>query len=222
MEAVLKIEKSKFLAITTLLAAASGMSAFTACTITTTNSGDADSGVTPDSSIPPVTDSSTTTDASNPDTSTATDGSTPDASNPDAAPTCLGDTGPIASCTGTGTNCLNSPDGQFYCDNYLQGFKNGVAADAAKCLALAPTCEAAPDPTEACAIAALSKACPDPAGAVPCQTAITSCGTAATITQARCEQLYAGLNTAGRAAFTDCTSEGCGLTDNSCFLPTFP
>lgn len=206
-EAALKIEKSKFLAITTVLAAASGMSAFTACTITTTNGG-GDAGA--DSSVTPGTDGST-----------PTDGSSGDASKPDAAPTCLGDTGPAASCTGTGTNCLTSIEGQNVCGGFRAGFKNDVAAETAKCLALAPTCEAIPDPVESCAIAALAKACPDPAAATPCRTAIAACGTAATVTQARCEQLYAGLNAVGRTAFANCTAEGCGLLDNTCFLPIF-
>ena len=214
----MKIEKSKFLAITTVLAAASGVSAFTACTITTTNGG-GDAGA--DSSVTPAPDSGgTPTDGSSTDGS-STDGSPGDASTPDAAPTCLGDTGPAASCSGTGTNCLTSVDGQLACGNFLAGFRNGVAAEAAKCLALAPTCEATPDPVETCAVAALAKACPDTAAVTPCRTAITNCGTAVTLSQARCEQLYAGLNAAGRQAFADCTAEGCGLIDNTRCLPVF-
>ncbi len=216
----MKIDRSKFFAITTVLAAASGVSAFTACTITTTNTG-SDSGADSSTSADSSTGDSSTGDSSTGDSSTG-DAAKPDGTAPDAAPTCLDQDGAgTATCTG-GAGCMAAPAGQGFCADLNLSFKNAVARDAVKCLGLAPTCEAIPDPFETCAVAALAKACPDPAAAAPCQAAIAACMAdgvpTPAINLARCQQLYSGLSASGRTKFATCTVEGCGLIDNSCFL----
>ncbi len=215
----MKIDKTRFFAITGVLAAASGLGAISACTLTTVNGGE------PDAATTPLPDSSTT----DPDATTTGDSSTTtDATTTDAtadASSCLGDDKMLnpscASFADAGTNCASSEGGQFYCPNVQANYVNGVARSIMQCLSLAPTCEAVPDPFATCTLAALDKACPDAAAAAPCAAAAQACAAeqvTPTINQAKCQQYYSGLSSVGRTRFTSCAAEGCALVENAgCF-----
>lgn len=214
----MKLDKSRFLAITGLLAAASGVAAVSACTITSVT-GDVDGGNT-------TTDASTTTDGAvvdppvgdaSPDSTTTTDAA-------DSAPSCLGDdkvqNPSCDSFADASTNCAGQA-GTLYCNDVQAKFRNGVARGIMECLKLAPTCEAIPDPITKCTLDTLDKACPDLAAtAAPCQAAAKTCtdlGVTPDIDQAKCQQYLAGLSPAGRTEFTSCAAEGCTLNAATAF-----
>jgi len=216
----LKIDKARFFAITGVLAAASGLGSVSACTLTTVNGGGPDGSTT-------VPDGSTTDpDASTGDAATS-DATTSDATTVDAADgaSCLGaDKVQNPSCgsfVDAGVSCAGSEGGQFYCPNIQDTYVNGVARSIMQCLALAPTCEAVPDPLERCTLAALDQACVDSAAATPCAQAAQACsteGVTPTITPAKCQQYWSALSAAGRTRFTSCAAEGCALVATSgCF-----
>lgn len=221
----MNIDKKRFLALTGVIAAASGIATMQACSLTV-NGGDPD-GAAP---IPTVDSSSQDPDGSASVDSSSPDSSTRDATTADAADgaTCLGDdkmlNPPCASFVNeAGTSCAGSPVGQSFCPASKANFVNGVSREIMECLKLAPTCEAVPNPLESCTYKALDRACVVPAAKAPCQQALMNCtqsGVTPTIDQAKCERYYSGLSPQGQLGFQSCTSEGCGLIETSyCFLP---
>jgi hypothetical protein len=218
----LKIDRTRFFAITGVLAAASGLGAISACTLTTIT------GDGPDGSITTPTVDSSTTD---PDATTGSDATADAIAKPDATAdasdgsTCLSDDKVLNPSCGSfvdaGVSCAGSQQGQATCPAIQQNYVNGVSRAIMQCLSLAPSCEAVPDPTETCLFAALDKACPDATTAAPCQMAAQQCTTAGvtpTINQAKCQQYLSGLNATGRAKFASCATEGCSLTSDAfCF-----
>lgn len=211
----MKLDKSRFLAITGLLAAASGVVAVSACTITSVN-GNVDGGQT--------TDASTTSDGAVVEPGDAATDSTTTSDAADATTSCLGDdkvqNPSCDSFADASTNCAGQA-GTLYCNDVQTKFRNGVARGIMECLKLAPTCEATPDPITKCTLDTLDKACPDLAAtAAPCQAAAKACtdlGVTPTINQAKCQQYLSGLSPAGRTAFTSCAAEGCTLEATSAF-----
>ncbi len=217
----MKIDRSKFITITGALAAASGITAFSACTIVSTSGGNPDAASPSDS-------------ATNPDGPLG-DGETPDGSSEagadagvDSPAGCLGDDKVLnPSCSsfaadgGDAGACIRGQEGQSACASYQTNMRNGVARAAILCLAVAPTCEGTVDAITRCGLEALSRACPDPAAQAFCQKEIAACaaaGTTPAVTQKQCEQYASGLNDKGRAAFTSCATEGCALVDTGCFV----
>ncbi len=213
----MQIDRSRFLVLTGALATASlgAVAGASGCTIVTNNG----------------TDASVTSDGSTPqnDGATTGDGSTTGDGAADAS-TCLGDDKLLnpscASLAGDGgvTNCVQDPNiGQPACADFQVGFRNGVAREAVQCLVTLPTCEGlATDPVADCAIKAMKKSCPTAEAATLCKKAVTDCAAASitpTVSEAECTAIASGLNAAGRQAFTDCVTEGCSLTDTSCFIP---
>jgi hypothetical protein len=212
----MKIDKSKFLVLTGVLAAGTaGAAMMNACTVTSTNNAG-------DGGTSSVDGSSGGTDGS----SGGTDGSTSDAAGDgggDAAATCLGDDKVLnPSCssfldagTDGGSGCIQSANGQSTCNSAQSALKNGVARDVIQCLSAAPACEggATPDVANDCVIAALGKACPDADTDAFCTDQLAKCTAGASLTKAQCMQYMAGLKPAARTAFaTSCADEGgCAL-----------
>lgn len=217
----MKIDKSRFLALTGVLAAASGIGAVSACTLTTVTGNEPDGSTTT-----PVLDSGTESDGAT-TSDAATSDATSDAPTTDAADgaACLGpdkvQNPPCSSFVDAGTSCAGSEGGQFYCSQVEDKYTNGVARSIMQCLSLAPTCEAVPDPIARCTFAALDQACLDSAAATPCMQAAQACagnGITPTIDQAKCQKYFSGLSATGRTEFTSCAVEGCALVENSgCF-----
>lgn len=213
----MKIDKSRFLVLTTSLAAASAAAliAIPGCSTTQTST---------DAGTQPANDSGgsgdvTTNDSGGGDTGT------------DSGPTCLGDKGPAPVCfatpVGEGDGGLDADDAggdagvdakcAYECDRVSMYFKKDVAKAVNDCLDTAPTCEGGvPD----CVDKALPKVCDDSTAKDFCTPLVQGCqvdgGDAATtpLTQAACEAIAKALTTEGRTAFTVCVSDeglGCDL-----------
>lgn len=210
----MKIDKSKFLVLTSVLAAGTAAAALAAPGCSSTSNGTTDGGASVDGSSGGGGDGGG-------DGSATTDGGGGDGGGGDGGeclgddkvlnPTCasfLGDGGADAA---AGT-CITAVEGQAACTSFQANLRNGVAREAVKCLNLAPTCEAVPDPVTGCFDQAAAKACADPEAATFCTAQLAKC-TAGSIGQADCVKYMNALTSAGRTKFaTNCADEaGCAF-----------
>ena len=188
----MKVDRSRFLLLTTALAAASAVGVMaTGCTVNST-----DKGTTTPTPTPGV------------------DGSVPDSgtdayTNPDGGEggACLDDSGGAASCSGVSTSCAAT------CAPYLANYKSGVARDIISCLTTLPTCEGTDAEAQIsnCVQLALAKSCEDLTATEFCAPMAESCGIAganASTELEACVGVAKGLNATGRAVFTQCVTEG--------------
>lgn len=191
----MKVDRSRFLLLTTALSAATAVAITAGCTVKSSDNGS--SGTTT-----PPTEAGSPYDSS-PD-AYATDGDTDGGS-------CLDDTGSAPDCTAqTGTACTT------VCQHYLPNYKKGVARSIADCLKLLPSCEGADNAILACVQTALGAACQDPTAEGYCGPLADACnsdagtdaGAASPLEKQDCVDLANGLNSTGRAAFTTCITEG--------------
>jgi hypothetical protein len=243
----LNIDKTKFLALTASLAAATAIAA--GCTVTTlapTEPGRSDAatgdGSVPESDATVATDSGTNGSdggsgdgASNADGAIRPDGALPPAdggSTADGGVACLDDlptAGAMAPCmTGNPTGCISEPEGNQACLALANNGTKGVQREVEACLTLAPTCEATLDanPIWNCVKDAASKACDVPAATAACDAVLKSpaCANGASrVTLAECAKLSSALNDIGRQNLAACFSEsgGCALADDGCFRVAF-
>ncbi len=221
----MKIDKSKFLVLTSVLAAGTAAAAMSTGACTTTTNNPTDGGTSSvDGSSGGTDGSSGGTDGSSGGGDGATDGG-------DDGSACLGDDKVLnPSCssfleagTDAGGSCLTSLDGQDACTSFQANLRNGVAREAVNCLKIAPTCEALPDPVGGCLDQAAAKACPDTAVDALCTAELAKC-TAGAITKADCVKYMTALTPAARTKFTtNCADEvGCSLSNadavKSCIL----
>jgi hypothetical protein len=197
----MKIDKNRFLFLTTSLAATAAAALVvttSACNTTTT---DTDAG----NNNPPQNDAGSNEDEG------GTNGGDPDASEPGS---CLGseerppfcspevegvDSGVTAKC---GNECIMAAN----------IFKPAVAEDINKCL------NTVPDPTEEgacyeklapCIADSIAKACDDQAATEFCSAVLATCDEAGAVpTQAECEAVARAMTSPAREAFTTCTVEG--------------
>jgi len=201
----MKIDKSRFLLLTTTLAAtATALVVATACNTTSTST-DNDGGT-------PV----------NPDSGNSTDA----AGNSEGGGDGGGDAGACLGTDQTAPFCGPEVEGMdsgvpakctTECDSVSALFKGGVAAEISACL------DKLPDPTQegacntglpGCVTDAVAKACDDPTAAEFCAT---TCGADSGVedagfTQRECEAVAKALSTQGRETFTNCAAEsGCGF-----------
>ena len=112
------------------------------------------------------------------------------------------------------------------CAHYLPNYKKGVARAITECIIKLPTCEGATAEVANCVQNALAKACPDSTAVGFCSPIVESCkgdgGDAgvAPLDIGECTDMATGLNSAGRAAFTSCVTEGtagyCKASPSSC------
>jgi len=185
----MKVDRSRFLLLTTALAAASAVGVMaTGCTVTSTDKG-------------------TTTPTPGVDGSTADTGTDAYVADGGDGGACLDDTGGAASCTGISTSCAAA------CEPYLANYKSGVARDIISCLNSLPTCEGTGAETQIanCVQLALAKTCDDPSATTFCTPMAESCGADGGTTGLEltaCVGVAKGLNATGRAAFTTCVTEG--------------
>lgn len=216
----MKIDKSRFLLLTTSLAAtATALAVATvACnsTSTSTDAGDQQPSTTPDGGGN-TTNSEGGTDGGGGEQCLGTDG-----------------TAPMCSPTGEGGGDDAGADGgatvakcQFECQSAVSTFKTGVAVAINSCLDKAvadPTVEGAcAGALPGCASEAIAQACDDPTAAEFCTTTLAQCGGddagadagAGAITQDKCIAVAKALSGEGKTTLTTCITEGndCG----SCF-----
>ena len=186
----MKVERSRFLLLTTALAAASAVGIMaTGCTVTSKDKG---------TTTPPVT----TVDSG------GTDGGG-DAYYPDGGDggACHDDTGDAPTCTGASPGCGAA------CEHYLPNYKKAVARDIISCLIGLPTCEGTGVEAQmaTCVQLALGKACDDTTATGFCTPIAESCasdGGTAALDLDICTGLAKGLNATGRTAFTTCVTKG--------------
>ncbi|HSO38718.1 MAG TPA: hypothetical protein VLT33_39585 [Labilithrix sp.] len=199
----MKVDRSRFLLLTTALAAASAVGVMaTGCTVTSTDKG-------------------TTTPPSGVDSGGAADDGGADAYYTDGGDggACLDDTGETPTCAAVNASCTAA------CQHYLPNYKKGVARSIIGCIAALPTCEGVDAQAEVsnCVQIALGKACADNTATDFCTPISESCGAdagKAALDLQVCTDVATGLNSSGRAAFTTCITEGtagyCKLDPTSC------
>ena len=214
----MKIDKTRFLVLTSGLAAASA-AALIACSSSTTKTDNPNNG----------TDSGTTDSGGNADTGATGDG------GGDAAVACLSDKGPEPFCSAEGLVDAGDVDADTdggdagsqqpsacpeHCDVGRLNFKTDVAADIKKCLDTGTMgCDNAA--LLDCEAKALAKTCDDPTVTALCTPVVAACADAGVEdggvapTQESCEKLMKGLNQIGRDSFTGCVQEGI-LTCGQC------
>lgn len=198
----MKIDKSRFLLLTTTLAATTaGAVAVTTTACNITNTTDTDAG-----SATPGADAGNDKDSSS-------DGST----SADAGAACLGTTGKAPFCGPEveGTDAGVPAKCAFECSSVSKLFKTGVAAAISSCLDTRvsdPTVEGACyDELTPCVEGALAGACDDSTAATYCTTTLQACGDAGTVpSQADCVRVVKALSADGRTALTNCTVESAG------------
>ena len=200
----MKVDRNRFLMLTTALAAATAVGAMvTGCTVTSTDKG-----------TPPITDcKNASCDAGN-------DAYVSEAGDGGDASACLTDDGVAPTCEGLDVSC------QAACAGYLANYKKGVARDITACLLKLPTCEGASTEIASCVQGALGRACDDPSTTSFCTPFVMSCGGDGgdggpqSLDLGECKDVATGLNSAGRAAFTSCVTEGtagyCIASPTSC------
>lgn len=207
----MQIDKSRFLFLTSSLAAtAAAVVVSTSACGTTTTATDTDAGT----DDPTADDSGT--DGGSSDGSAGDGSSSTDAS--DAAVACLGTDGTAPFCGPEIEGVDGGPPAkcQFECSNVSKIFKTGVAVEISACLD-----KDVPDPTvegacfagvAPCVEGALAKACEDDTAAAYCTTLLAGCGDAAPVpSQADCIGVVSALSAAGKTSLSDCTAEGgCG------------
>jgi hypothetical protein len=232
------IDKSKFLAISSALAAATALAA--GCTIVSTNNpppAGVDSGVEVDSGMMMTSDGSTmmngdsavNTDASpSGDAGPKSDGSvvTNDAaSDSGPKPACLDDSatpGAMAPCVTTAMTCLATPEGEGACYGAGANVISGVGRAISACLDSAATC--GPTTIDDCIKSSALQACEKPAVRAVCTQTVAACkalGMTPQISEDECTKLGSALNGAGFASLSSCFTEaglgGCGLANDACF-----
>jgi len=207
----MKIDKTRFLVLTSGLAAASA-AALIACSSSTTKTDNPNNG----------TDSGSTDSGGNTDTGATGDG------GGDAAVACLSDKGEAPFCTASGEGLDAGDDAatdgggdggamESACpDQCVQArtyFKSDVAADIDKCLnGGTMSCEGTTLAT--CATAALAKTCDDATATTYCDTVMETCAGDAAVdsgtpfTKEQCVAAAKGLNDFGRSTFLTCVQEG--------------
>lgn len=203
----MKIDKKRFLFLTTSIAAAATTAlvvSATGCnTVHTEDDAGSSSGSTP-----------TADSGSNEDTGAGDGGSSSDA---DAAVACLGNTGaaPLCGPANEGEDAGGLAKCSLECDHHNATFKTEVAKAISDCLDVAfdgPTFEGCASAEAPCVEAALAKACDDPEADAYCTTLLAGCGDAGTtVTQEQCVAVVRALSTEGKTTLTTCTAEGtCG------------
>jgi hypothetical protein len=205
----MKVDRTRFLLLTTALSAATAVGAMaTGCSITNTTT---DAGTTPGTTDGGV-DTDATADAAYVDGGDGGDGGA-----------CLGDEGLPPSCATASASCAT------VCADVATNYKNAVGRAIVDCLLALPTCESALNDRAACFQAALGRACSDTTAATECTPIVAACdvdggavgdGGTSVIAQTECVDLLTGLNATGRATFTTCTQEigpgTCSSTANLC------
>ncbi len=204
----MKIDKNRFLLLTTALAATTTAVVLgaTGCEINTTtaNAGAGDSG-----SFPPIDASSSVLDATASDAADAAD-----------AGVCLGNTGAAPLCGPADEDADAAAFAQCSdeCTFATQNFKTEVASAISKCLdrsLLDASAEGCIGSAESCVRESVGKACDDPEAASFCTTFLSGCNDAGAVpTQAQCVAVVRAMNAQGKTALSTCTEEG--LTCNGC------
>lgn len=202
----MQINRSRFLLMTSAIAAATGAAMVTGggCSSTASDPGPGDASA---QDADPGQDSG----AGTPVDAGADSGS------------CLGDDGDPPNCDSlTATGCSS------VCATYANRYKNAIARDVHACLMTLPTCEGNAMERAACVDAALGKACADPSAEAFCAPLVAACqgdagadagsdagtdagsdaGPPPTFSQSGCETLVRGLTATGRRQFTSCVTEG--------------
>ncbi len=202
----MKIDKSRFLLLTTSIAAATTalvVSATGCNTVHTEDDAGSSSGSTP------TADSGSSTDDD-----AGEGGATSDA---DAALACLGNTGaaPLCGPANEGEDAGGLAKCSYECDKFNATFKTEVAKDISACLDTAfegPTFEGCAGAAPPCVEAAVAKACDDPEADTYCTTLLAGCGDAGVaVTQEQCVSFVRALSNEGKTTLTTCTAEGtCG------------
>jgi hypothetical protein len=213
----MKIDRTKFLALTAAIGGA-----VIACSINSTTN-----------NTPSTPDDASTSDATDDGSSggdasgdVAKEGSTGDAAADGADGAACDDTvGSAALCAdymdgGTGpadggdagNGCLTTT----LCTNVAANFKPRIQQKILECLVAAPTCESTTNVLGNCVDQALNESCPDTSAQASCDQVATVCGDAgvdAGISTADCAKALAGATATGRTAFVAC------MIESACFQP---
>jgi hypothetical protein len=218
----MKLDRTRFLMLTTAISGAIAACTVGACSVnsTTNNGPGGGDGSTGDDGAT-GNDGSTTHDGSG-------EASTNDGGN--EATTCddsVGSAGACADYADGGTGPADAGDGgsvclsSAFCDSTLANLKPKVAQAAIACVVALPTCESGAG-IDTCVETALAGACADTTGKAACDQIASVCGDAgadAGVSPADCQKYTAGLTAAGRTAFVACMTESaCFITDaKQCF-----
>ncbi len=211
----MKLDRTRFLMLTTALSGA-----IAACAVTSTNNtvpggggGGNDSGGGSDGT---TTGDGATSQDSGKDTSTNPDGASDAAICDDS----VGTAGACASYADGGAGPTDGGDAgnacltSLLCDDVLADLKPKVAQKTIECVFALPTCESGAG-IDVCIATALAGACPDATGKAACDQIASVCGDAgvdAGVSQADCQKYTAGLTAAGRTKFVAC------MTESACFI----
>lgn len=205
----MKIDKSRFLALTGAIAAATMVSVGAAgCVIKTADDKESpadnkDAGNTPEADAGPEDDADA---GPKEDASTDSDGST-DAETP----ACLDDTGPEANCEVLPTSCAEACENMLFVD---WGLKNGVMLDMIDCLTGLPTCvDEDGGPSKAaweCRDEAAKKACVTDSDKALCETLVDNCWevSAGMFSEEFCEITAGAIREDLHENLVDCVTEG--------------
>ncbi len=204
----MKIDRTRFLLLTTTLAAATAaaLATNTGCTSTS----DTDAGVSDSDSGAGTGDGGTSADT----------GSKTDTDASDGAAACLGGADGTFACGPVGEgDDAGVVKCQTQCEAAVAKFKSGVAKDINDCLNSSPACEGA-DVT--CTNQAIALACPDTTATTFCTGLAPKCADASSgFTQTTCAEVVSALSQPGRTIFTTCVDEGndCGVCLNLAKAP---
>ena len=203
----MKIDRSKFLLLTTTISAAlvAGVAGSAGCS--STNATNDAGGV----------DANTTADSGGEVDSGTSDG----AVDGGDAGACLGDIGSPTCELGA-----DAGDGGLVCQTScvaaLTNLRSAVADQAGKCLLGLPTCEGGGAEVAACFEDAIKKACPDPDAPAFCARVAANCNDAgaadagAAVTS-KCAAIASALNATGRSTLETCVTEsGCINSFDTC------
>lgn len=202
----MKIDKNRFLLLTTTIAATAAAAlvvSATGCNTVNTvnNDGPGNGDPAPDDA------------GSGDDDASAAD----DAGDADGGPACLGNTGaaPVCGPVEEGEDAGGVAKCSYECDKFNATFTTEVAKAINDCLDLAfdgPTFEGCTDAAPTCVETALAEACDDAEAAPFCTTLLAGCSDAgASVTQEQCTAVARALSGEGKATLESCVVEsGCG------------
>jgi hypothetical protein len=217
----MKIDKTRFILLTSTLAASAAVAVVSTSGCTST---------------------ATQTDGGTQTTDSGTDGTTSDSSTDsgDSGGQCLDDTGNAPFCGPTGEGGdpdagddagdggtadagPNSPTCRYECNQASENLKKGVANAVNDCLNKDKDEATCIERTKACVAEGLAKACDDATAKTYCTSLVAQCkgdageddagddagsSTQTPFTQQACEALVKALSAKGRENFTSCVTEG--------------
>ncbi len=201
----MKIDKNRFLLLTTTIAATAAAAlvvSATGCNTVNTVNNDG-----PGNGVPPTDDAGPTDD----------DAGADDAGDHDGGPACLGNTGaaPVCGPAEEGEDAGGFAKCAYECDKFNATFKTDIAKSINDCLDLAfdgPTFEGCADAAPTCVETAIAQACDDTEAEPFCTTLLAGCSDAgASVTQEQCTAVARALSEEGKTTLQSCVVEsGCG------------